>query len=140
LRIDETGQVEVGPGWRDLASSWHIGITAIADSGTVDSSHTSSSSLGVPDAECDLSSRPLKRKPKRGSELRLHLRHRVRGESAQTVAEVIPGQDRGVVTKNRSLRRFAISEKHGARESGELDELVDREDDDVLVAVVAKIA
>jgi chloramphenicol 3-O phosphotransferase len=34
LHIDETGQVEVGPGWRDLASSWYIGIAAIAGSGT----------------------------------------------------------------------------------------------------------
>lgn len=34
LHIGETGQVEVGPGWRDLEASWYIGIEAIAASGT----------------------------------------------------------------------------------------------------------
>ena len=34
LHIDETGQVEVGPGWRDLEVSWYIGVAAIAASGT----------------------------------------------------------------------------------------------------------
>ncbi len=34
LHISETGQVEVGPGWRPLEASWYIGIAAIADNGT----------------------------------------------------------------------------------------------------------
>jgi len=34
LRIAETGEVEIGPGWRDLEASWYIGIGAIAASGT----------------------------------------------------------------------------------------------------------
>ena len=34
LHIGETGQVEVGPGWRDLEASWYIGIGAIVASGT----------------------------------------------------------------------------------------------------------
>jgi chloramphenicol 3-O phosphotransferase len=34
LHVGETGQVEVGPGWRSLEASWYIGIAAIAASGT----------------------------------------------------------------------------------------------------------
>ena len=34
LHIGKTGQVEVGPGWRNLEASWYIGIAAIAASGT----------------------------------------------------------------------------------------------------------
>jgi chloramphenicol 3-O phosphotransferase len=34
LHIGETGQVEVGPGWRTLEASWYIGVAAIAASGT----------------------------------------------------------------------------------------------------------
>jgi chloramphenicol 3-O phosphotransferase len=34
LHIGETGQVDVGPGWRDLEASWYLGIAAIAASGT----------------------------------------------------------------------------------------------------------
>jgi chloramphenicol 3-O phosphotransferase len=34
LRISETGQVEVGPGWRSLESSWYSGIATIAATGT----------------------------------------------------------------------------------------------------------
>jgi chloramphenicol 3-O phosphotransferase len=34
LHIGETGQVEVGPGWRDLEASWYVGVAAIAASGT----------------------------------------------------------------------------------------------------------
>jgi chloramphenicol 3-O phosphotransferase len=34
LHIAETGQVEVGPGWRDLEASWYLGLAAIAASGT----------------------------------------------------------------------------------------------------------
>jgi chloramphenicol 3-O phosphotransferase len=34
LRIGDTGQVDVGPGWRHLESSWHLGIAAMASSGT----------------------------------------------------------------------------------------------------------
>ena len=34
LRVRETGQVEVGPGWRSLEASWYLGIAAIAASGT----------------------------------------------------------------------------------------------------------
>ena len=34
LHIGETGQVEVGPGWRTLEASWYIGIAAIAATGT----------------------------------------------------------------------------------------------------------
>lgn len=34
LRIGDTGQVDVGPGWRDLESSWYLGIAAMATRGT----------------------------------------------------------------------------------------------------------
>jgi chloramphenicol 3-O phosphotransferase len=34
LHIGDTGQVDVGPGWRDLEASWYLGIAAIAASGT----------------------------------------------------------------------------------------------------------
>jgi len=34
LHIGETGQVEVGPGWRSLEASWYMGIRAIVASGT----------------------------------------------------------------------------------------------------------
>ena len=34
LHIGETGQVEVGPGWRNLEASWYMGIGAIVASGT----------------------------------------------------------------------------------------------------------
>ena len=34
LHISETGQIEVGPGWRSLEESWYIGIATIAASGT----------------------------------------------------------------------------------------------------------
>ncbi len=34
LRVGETGQVEVGPGWRSLEASWYVGIATIAASGT----------------------------------------------------------------------------------------------------------
>jgi len=34
LHIVETGQVDIGPAWRDLETSWHLGIAAIAASGT----------------------------------------------------------------------------------------------------------
>ena len=34
LHVSETGQVEVGPGWRDLEASWYLGIAALAASGT----------------------------------------------------------------------------------------------------------
>ncbi len=34
LHIRDSGQVEVGPGWRTLEASWYIGIAAIAASGT----------------------------------------------------------------------------------------------------------
>jgi chloramphenicol 3-O phosphotransferase len=34
LHIGATGQVEVGPEWRNLEASWYIGIAAIAASGT----------------------------------------------------------------------------------------------------------
>jgi chloramphenicol 3-O phosphotransferase len=34
LHIAETGQVEVGPGWRNLEASWYMGIGAIVASGT----------------------------------------------------------------------------------------------------------
>jgi chloramphenicol 3-O phosphotransferase len=34
LHIGETGQVDVGPGWRDLETSWYLGLAAIAASGT----------------------------------------------------------------------------------------------------------
>jgi chloramphenicol 3-O phosphotransferase len=34
LRVSETGQVEVGPGWRSLEVSWYIGTATIAASGT----------------------------------------------------------------------------------------------------------
>ena len=33
LRFKDDGQVEVGPGWRDLEASWYAGIAAIAASG-----------------------------------------------------------------------------------------------------------
>jgi chloramphenicol 3-O phosphotransferase len=34
LHVGENGQVAVGPGWRSLEASWHIGIATIAASGT----------------------------------------------------------------------------------------------------------
>lgn len=34
LHIGKTGQVNVGPRWRDLEASWYLGIAAIASSGT----------------------------------------------------------------------------------------------------------
>ena len=34
LHIGETGQVDVGPGWRDLEASWYLSLSAIAASGT----------------------------------------------------------------------------------------------------------
>ena len=34
LHIGESGQVEVGPGWRSLDASWYMGVAAIAASGT----------------------------------------------------------------------------------------------------------
>lgn len=34
LRVSETGQVKVGPGWRSLEASWYLGIATIASSGT----------------------------------------------------------------------------------------------------------
>jgi len=34
LHVGETGEVEVGPGWRTLEASWYIGVAAIAVSGT----------------------------------------------------------------------------------------------------------
>ena len=34
LHIGETGQVDVGPGWRDLEASWYMGVAAIVSSGT----------------------------------------------------------------------------------------------------------
>jgi chloramphenicol 3-O phosphotransferase len=34
LHVSETGQVEVGPGWRSLETSWYMGIATIAASGT----------------------------------------------------------------------------------------------------------
>jgi chloramphenicol 3-O phosphotransferase len=34
LQIGETGQVDVGPEWRDLEASWYLGLSAIAASGT----------------------------------------------------------------------------------------------------------
>ena len=34
LHIGETGQVDVGPGWRPLEASWYLGVAAIAGSGT----------------------------------------------------------------------------------------------------------
>ena len=34
LHIGESGEVEVGPGWRSLEASWYIGVAAIAASGT----------------------------------------------------------------------------------------------------------
>jgi len=34
LHVGETGEVEVGPGWRTLEASWYIGVAAIAASGT----------------------------------------------------------------------------------------------------------
>jgi chloramphenicol 3-O phosphotransferase len=34
LHVSEIGQVEIGPGWRSLETSWYIGIATIAASGT----------------------------------------------------------------------------------------------------------
>jgi len=34
LHIGKTGQVDVGPRWRDLEASWYLGIAAIATGGT----------------------------------------------------------------------------------------------------------
>ena len=34
LRFGDLGQVEVGPGWRDLERSWYVGLAAMAASGT----------------------------------------------------------------------------------------------------------
>jgi chloramphenicol 3-O phosphotransferase len=34
LHVGETGQVVVGPGWRDLEASWYAGLAAISASGT----------------------------------------------------------------------------------------------------------
>lgn len=34
LHIGETGQVDVRPGWRELETSWYVGIAAIAANGT----------------------------------------------------------------------------------------------------------
>jgi chloramphenicol 3-O phosphotransferase len=34
LHIGEAGQVEVGPGWRDLEASWYLGVATIAANGT----------------------------------------------------------------------------------------------------------
>jgi chloramphenicol 3-O phosphotransferase len=34
LRIGETGQVDVGPGWWALAASWYVGVVAIVAHGT----------------------------------------------------------------------------------------------------------
>src|SRR6202044_1435050 len=34
LHVSETGQVEVGSGWRRLETSWYIGMAAIAANGT----------------------------------------------------------------------------------------------------------
>ena len=34
LHVSETGQVEIGPGWRSLEASWYVGIATIAASGT----------------------------------------------------------------------------------------------------------
>ena len=34
LSISQAGQVEVGPGWRALETSWNIGVASIAVSGT----------------------------------------------------------------------------------------------------------
>jgi chloramphenicol 3-O phosphotransferase len=34
LHIGETGQVEIGPGWRDLEASWYIGVAAMVANGT----------------------------------------------------------------------------------------------------------
>ena len=34
LHFGSLGQVEIGPGWRDLERSWYIGLAAIAASGT----------------------------------------------------------------------------------------------------------
>ena len=34
LHIGETGQVDVGPGWQNLETSWYIGVAAIVRSGT----------------------------------------------------------------------------------------------------------
>lgn len=34
LRLGEHGEVEIGPGWRQLEGSWYIGIAAMAASGT----------------------------------------------------------------------------------------------------------
>jgi chloramphenicol 3-O phosphotransferase len=34
LRIGETGQVDVGPGWRQLEASWYVGVAAMVANGT----------------------------------------------------------------------------------------------------------
>ena len=34
LHVGETGEVEVGPGWRALEVSWYMGVAAIVASGT----------------------------------------------------------------------------------------------------------
>jgi chloramphenicol 3-O phosphotransferase len=34
LRIGKTGQVDVGPGWRELEASWYAGVAAIVANGT----------------------------------------------------------------------------------------------------------
>ena len=34
LHIGETGQVSVGPGWRELEASWHVGVAAMVANGT----------------------------------------------------------------------------------------------------------
>jgi chloramphenicol 3-O phosphotransferase len=34
LRIDDGGQVDVGPGWQELEASWYVGVASIAASGT----------------------------------------------------------------------------------------------------------
>jgi chloramphenicol 3-O phosphotransferase len=34
LHVSETGQVEVGPGWRSLEASWYMGMATIVASGT----------------------------------------------------------------------------------------------------------
>jgi chloramphenicol 3-O phosphotransferase len=34
LHIEETGRVDVGPGWLDLETSWYIGVAAIVARGT----------------------------------------------------------------------------------------------------------
>jgi chloramphenicol 3-O phosphotransferase len=34
LRISETGQVRLGPGWRELEASWYVGLAASVANGT----------------------------------------------------------------------------------------------------------